>query len=107
MSLTPVAPFYYPPSLTLTPANSGEIITTQWSGQPVIPTNLPSGFQCTIINYSGTKYTSCVLNQPMFVTTGMVWNQGTASFTLEPGQCCVLTVAPCYNGVLGYFVSKG
>ena len=107
MSLTTVVPISNPPGLTLTPANSGQIITTQWGGQPVIPTNLPAGFQCTIINYSLYSYPSCVLSQPLFITAGTGWNAGATQFNLEPGQCCVLTVAPCVDGALRYFISKG
>lgn len=107
MSLTTVVAISNPPGLTLSAANSGQIITTQWAGQPVIPTNLPSGFQCTIVNYSWYDYTSCVLAQPMFVIAGTAWSSGATTFTLKPGQCCVLTVAPCNDGEVRYFVSKG
>jgi hypothetical protein len=105
-TLLTVVPVAYPPGLTLTSANSGQVITTQWSDQPVFSTNLPVGFVCTILNYSNYGWTSNVLASPMFVLTGMSAAAGATSFTLQAGQSCTV-IAASVNGKLCYFVSRG
>ena len=94
------------PPLTLSAAQSGDVILTQNSGLPVFPTNLPVGFTCTIINYSLFPWTPNTLPTPMFVLAGMNFQTAATTFTLKPGQSCVVTVASVNNN-LRYFVALG
>jgi len=105
-TLLTVFPVSYPPGLTLTSANSGEVITTQWGQQPVFPNNLPVGFVCTILNYSNFEWSSNLLESPLFILSGMNVETGAASFSLNPGQTCTVITAIC-SDKLCYFVSKG
>ncbi len=95
----------------LTAAENGCVITTEWGGQPIIPVNLPDGFQCTIANYSNYPYTSNVLATPLFLLTGTPYSNPVTSFSLQPGQSCVLMAASVLASTGGttiiYFVSRG
>ncbi|HTI71479.1 MAG TPA: hypothetical protein VMF06_16015 [Candidatus Limnocylindria bacterium] len=108
MSLSTVYAIQNPPGLTLSATQSGGIVTTQWAGQPIFPTNLPVGFTCTIINYSLYPWTSNTLATPMFVVAGSTFVT-TTSFTLQPGQSCVVSVVANNpnNNQLSYYIAKG
>lgn len=106
MALSTVNDISNPPGLTLSAANSGSIVTTQWAGQPIVPSNLPNGFTCTIVNYSLYPYTSNTLSTALYMESGSNYNNPATTFTLNPGQSCILNVANC-NGVLRYCLMKG
>lgn len=98
------------PGHNLTAAQNGSVITTEWGGQPIIPVNLPDGFQCTIINYSNYVYPSNVLATPLFLLTGTANSSPVTSFSLQPGQSCVLTAASVListGTAVRYFIAKG
>ena len=86
------------PGYALTADQNGLVITTEWTAQPVIPTKLPDGFSCTIINYSNTTFTSNTLATAMFILPGTISANAVSSFSLKPGQSCVLTAASMGNG---------
>ncbi len=109
-TLTPTISAETLPGHNLTSAQNGMVITTEWSGQPIIPVNLPDGFYCTIINYSLYPYNSNVLSTPLFILTGTASSSPAASFSLQPGQICVLTAASVLTAGgnnIRYFVAKG
>ncbi len=103
------------PNYTLTPAQNGMIITTEWSGLPVIPTNLPDGFTCTIAFYAGANgipWDASTLPVPMFILPGSSQRDPAATFRLEKGQSCILCAASsCLADGGGtctwYFVIRG
>ena len=92
--------------ITLSAANSGQIITTQWGQQPTFPDDLPDGFNCTIINYSNYPYTSNTLSTAQFFNTTTGWNggTGTSSFGIPSGGTVKLNVITV-NGIKGYFLT--
>jgi hypothetical protein len=110
-TVTPTVSAQALPGLNLTVAQNGQVVTTEWAGQPIIPANLPDGFTCTFINYSLYPWTSNQLTTPLFVTAGTAYSSPAATFGLQPGQSAVLTaasvLAPGGGTTIRYFVAKG
>ena len=65
-----------PTSGTITDANSGNIIYSQWSQRPVFPESLSDGFYCTIVNYSGGTISPSSPQNPSISPAGLVWYGG-------------------------------
>ena len=109
-AITPTVSAQALPGQNLTTAQNGMVITTEWAGSPIIPVNLPDGFSCTLINYSNYPYPSNVLAAPMYTLANTSYSTPASSFTLQPGQSCVLTAASCLSAAGGtavrYFVAK-
>jgi len=94
------------PPFTLSAANSGQVITTEWGQQPTIPDDLPDGFSCTIINYSNYPFSSNTLSTAQFFNTGTGWNGGSGSSTLNiPSGGSVQLNVVTLNGEKCYFVT--
>jgi len=110
-TITPTASAQDLPGEAVTTDQNGTVITTEWGGSPVIPTDLPDGFSCTIINYSQGTWTSNELAAPMFVLTNTNFNDPATSVTLEAGQSFVMTAASVLASQGGneicYFIAKG
>lgn len=112
ITVTPTVSANKLPNQSLSAAANGLVVTSQWTTLPTIPTDLPDGFTCTIINYSNSTFTSNTLSAPLFVLSGMTYANAVASFTLKSGQSCVLTAAAIVapggsNGTkVYYFVAK-
>ena len=70
---------------------SGYIISTQHTGMPDIPENLPDGFTLTICNYSNGAWTSNALSNVRFYTSSS-GNGGVTTFTINPGAAANLYV---------------
>jgi hypothetical protein len=92
--------------LSLSVNDAGKIITTQWTGHPTIPENLPVGFSCTIINYSNSAHPATILSTIEYFTplTGWASGTGTNTFNIKSGGTAKLTVIDI-GGTIRYFVS--
>jgi hypothetical protein len=63
---------------------SGYIISTQHTGMPNIPDNLPDGFTLTICNYSNGTWTSNTPATTLYYTSTS-GNGGVSTFSINPG----------------------
>jgi hypothetical protein len=94
------------PFITIDSSNAGEIIATQWGGQPSFPEDLPDGFTCDIVNYSNAPYTTNTLNTAFFFTKNSGWNNGSGltSFQIPSGGTVTVRVMTV-DGIKGYFIT--
>jgi hypothetical protein len=92
-------------NVTLTDANSGQILYTQNAGYPFFPESLSDGFTCTIVNYSNEPATSNILTSAKFFTNNTL-NAGATSFTIPSGGT-VNVYAIKIDGAQRYYINYG
>jgi hypothetical protein len=92
-------------TVTLSDANSGQILYTQNAGRPIFPESLSDGFNCTIVNYSNSPATSNTLTSAKFFTNN-TGNAGTTSFTIPSGGS-VNIYAIKTSGAQRYYINYG
>ncbi len=93
----------YANAVSMSAATSGNVFYTQWNGYPIFPEDLPVGFTCTIVNYSGSAATSTTLSTAKFIHAG-VGTAGVSSFTIPSGGSVRVNVMDI-SGQKCYFVS--
>jgi hypothetical protein len=81
---------------------SGYIISTQHTGMPSFPEDLPNGFTLTICNYSNGSWTSNALTSTRFYSE-FIGNAGGTSFSVAPGGVINLYVITT-NGQKRYYI---
>jgi hypothetical protein len=81
---------------------SGYIISTQHTGMPNFPEDLPNGFTLTICNYSNGTWTSNALTSTRFYSE-FIGNAGVTSFSVSPGGVINLYVITT-NGQKRYYL---
>jgi hypothetical protein len=90
--------------VTLNSSHNGYIFYAQNAGWPNFPTNLPDGFQCTIVNYSTYSWSSNTLSGLFYLKTT---NNGTPgsnnSFTILPGGTAIVNVVTI-QGAKRYYI---
>ena len=91
--------------ITLSDANSGQILYTENAGYPIFPESLSDGFNCTIVNYSNEAATSNTLTSAKYFTNTS-GNAGTTSFTIPPGGT-VNVYAKQISGAQRYYINFG
>jgi hypothetical protein len=87
-------------SVTINSSHNGYTFYSQHTANPSIPNNLPNGFRCTIVNYSGGTFTSNTLTG-MFMLSGA---SGSNTFTIAPGGTAIINVVNIPGVGLRYFV---
>ena len=85
---------------SLSSSNSGTVFYTQANALPSFSETLPDGYNCVIINYSFTTYTSNVLSTAKYFSS-TIGSTGASTFTIPPGgsvKINVVTIAgqKCY-----------
>jgi hypothetical protein len=92
--------------VSLSASSSGNIYFSQNTGYPVIPENLPDGFNCEIVNYSDYPNDLTTLSTVNYYTKNTGWSDGfgATSLTIPSGGTIRLLVFTI-NGSKRYFVT--
>jgi hypothetical protein len=87
-------------SVTLNSTHNGYIFYSQHTANPSFPNNLPNGFSCTIVNYSGATFTSNSLTGMFMLSSA----SGSNTFTIAPGGTAIINVVNIPGLGLRYYV---